>query len=64
MIAHDAVAAQPHTVTLDALGKDGFEGREILLFFEDAQAAVGTIHRVIDDISFRDAFGSAHDGRL
>ena len=60
VIGHDAIAAKPHVVTGDAVGKYGPECLEILLLFEDAETAVGTIQCVIDDITLGNTLRSTH----
>ena len=64
VVAHDAVAAQPHIEPLDALSKDPLKSLEVRTLFEYPQSTVGTVENVINDIAFIYSFLSWHNQRL
>ena len=48
VVAHNAVAAQPHTHPIDPLSQDAFECRKVITLSEDTQPAVSTIKDMVN----------------
>ncbi len=61
MVAHYAVRAYSHVEYFLALRENVFKGVKVRGFFENAEAAVGAIEDVIDDICFCYSYGSWHN---
>lgn len=61
VVAHQAVAAQPHPKPLDTLGQHRLKRRKILRRLEDPQPTVGTVEDMINDVAFVDSFLSWHN---
>ena len=64
VVGHDAVRTYSHVGKFLALCENVFEGVEILVFFENVEAAVSAVEDVIDDIAFIYTYWSWHNRRL
>ena len=58
VVAHQAVAAQPHREPPDPVGQDRLKGQEVRRLAEDAQTPVGSIEHVVHRSTQRNPPGS------